>query len=99
MIKTKEEKQATHDKQEAEYEKKFKRLRTSFIKIAELPEGLDIFRFIMEECGYQKNNIVFNPETREINTNASHYLEARRSVYLQLRTYIPAKHLKKIEFK
>lgn len=99
MIKTKEEKQVAHNRQEAEYEKKFNRLKASFIKIAELPEGLDVFRFIFDECGYERNNIVFNPETREINNTASNYLEARRSVYIQLRKYIPAKHLKKIEFK
>lgn len=99
MIKTREKKEAEQQQREDEYKKKFNRLKSSFVKIAELPEGLDIFRFIMEECGYQKNNIVFNPETKGINTEASNYLEARRSVYLQLRGYIPAKYLRKIENK
>ena len=97
MKKTREQKEADQHKQEEDFKKKFNRLRADFIKVAELPEGLAIFQFIMEECGYQKNNIVFNPDTREINTEASNYLEARRSVYLQLRNYIPAKYLRKIE--
>ncbi len=99
MIRTKEQKAAEQVEQEAEYKKKFNRLRADFIKMAETPEGLGIFRFIMGECGYQKNNIVFDPVTKEINKGASDYLEARRSVYLQLRKYIPVKYLRKIENK
>lgn len=98
-MKSKEEKAADQAQQEAEFKKKFNRLRADFIKVAETPEGLAVFTFMMGECGYQQNNIVFNPVTKEINKDASDYLEARRSVYLQLRKYIPVKYLRKIENK
>lgn len=99
MIKSPKEREVEKKKQLADFEKKFKQIRSDFITVASTPEGLNIFRFFMETCGYQKNNIVFNPDTKEINKGASDYLEARRSVYLEMRKYIPAKYLKRIEFK
>jgi hypothetical protein len=99
MIKTPKEKEAKRLKDEEKNKKIFDKLTLDFNTVAATPEGIDVFKYIMDRCNYQKNTIVFNSQTGEVNKEASVYLEARRSVYLEIRKYISPRLLKKIEFK
>lgn len=98
MIQTKSEK----DKKKIEQDKKLEELKkakkTSFDAVAATEEGRDVFRYLMDILGFHKNLVVFNPTTGEINKEATTYLEARRSAYLDIRRNISDRHLKKIEF-
>lgn len=98
-LETPKEKEKRREKEKEELEKILKFHKTNFNAVAATEEGLDVFRYIMERCSFQRNTIVYNPETGEVNKEASVYLEARRSVYLEIRKYISVKFLKKIEFK
>lgn len=99
MIKTPKEKEEARKKLAEQHKKLFEFHRTNFIAVAATEEGLDLFRYIMSICNFQKYNITIDPQTGEVNRETSLYREARRSVYLDIRQYIPAKFLKKIEFK
>lgn len=98
-LKTPKEKEESRKKRAEELEKALKFCKTNFNAVAATEEGLDVFRFLMDFCNYQKPNITINPNTGEINKGTSDFLEARRGVYLEMRKYISAKFLKKIEFK
>lgn len=88
----------THEKKEIERNKTFEFHKRNFSTICDTPEGIDAIKFIMQLCSYQKPAITFNPETLEVNKEATLFLEARRSVYLELRKYIREEYLKKIEY-
>ena len=99
MIKTPKEKEEQKKKNQEELDKLVKFRKTNFNTVAATGEGLDVFRFVMDFCNYQKPNITINPQTGEVVRSTSDILEARRGVYLEMRKYISAKNLKKIEFK
>ncbi len=98
-LKTPKEKEEQERKNQEELEKLIKARKKDFDTVAATEEGLNVFRFLMDACNYQKYNITIDPQTGEVNRETSLYREARRSVYLDLRQYIPAKFLKKIEYK
>ena len=99
MLKNPKEKEEKKKKNQEELEKILKVRKTNFNTVAATEEGLDVFRLLMDFCNYQKPNITINPNTGEINDKTTAFLEARRGVYLEIRKYISAKNLKKIEFK
>ena len=61
-------------------------------------EGIIFARHIFRMCGYDKHSVTMNPETQEINIQATVYNEARRNIWLELRNLIPVKARKKIEY-
>lgn len=75
-----------------------KRLRADFARVAKTPSGRNIFRYLLGVCGFQKHSVGVNPQTGEINTEATTYNEARRSIYVNMRQLIPVKDLITIEF-
>ncbi len=99
MIKTPKEKAEQRKKDQEKIEKLLKFHKTNFNTVVATEEGLDVFRFIMDICGYQKRSVLMDSQTGEVNKEATVYLEARRSIYLDIRQYISPKFLKKIEFK
>jgi|TARA_R100001530_G_scaffold29113_1_gene22998 hypothetical protein len=68
-------------------------------EIAATENGRSFFKYYLNLLGLYKDSITLNPETGEVNDKTTFYLEARRSVYLDMRKHISDKHLKKIEFK
>lgn len=97
-LKTPEERKAINDAKLKAEEAKVKKLRSYFDTVAATEEGRGVFKYLMENLGFHKRMITMNPETGEINKETSAYLEARRSVYLDIREKISDKYLKKIEF-
>ena len=61
-------------------------------------EGIIFARHIFRMCGYDKHSITMNPESQELNLQATIYNEARRNIWLELRNLIPVKARKKIEY-
>lgn len=97
-LETEEALRVAKEKQEKARKAKAARIRNAFIKVSNTEAGRDVFRFLMEECGFHKPSVHANPQTGEIFTDNTVYNEARRNVYLTTRKLIPAKSLVKIEF-
>ncbi len=89
---------------EAEVKKKIKLanelkgLRRTIAVAASNAEGIIMLRHIFSMCGYDKFSITMNPESQELNTQATIYNEARRNIWLEFRNLIPVKARKKIEY-
>lgn len=98
-LSTPAEKKVQEDKQQEAFAAKFKYLKNAFSAIAATEEGVDVLRYLMDICSFQKPTITMDPISNEVNTKMSLYLEARRGVYLDIRKYLPDALLKKIEYK
>ena len=99
MILTPKEKAAKKAKQAKFAKEANDKLKAMFDAVAATEDGRNLFKYFMELLGFHKNTVTMNPTTGEINKEISVYLEARRSVYLDMRTNISDRYLKKIEFK
>ncbi len=99
MIKTASEKEAQRQRNEAKLKENNDRRREFFNVVAATEEGRDVFRYLAEILGFHKPSVIMNPKTGEVNRDTTVYLEARRSVYLDVRKYISDSNLKTIEFK
>ncbi len=90
-IKEKEaEKQNIHDKQ-------VKLLKRDFAIATGTAEGIIFARYIMELCGFFQSDIIMNPKTREINSEATLYNCMRSNLWLEVRSLLPKKTRIKIE--
>lgn len=72
--------------------------RDAIRTISASPEGRIFLHILMVECGFQKPSLVQQYQTGEINEKALIVNEAIRGLYLRIRSMIPEKHLKEIEF-
>lgn len=78
--------------------KKVKLLKRDFAIATSTPEGIIFSRYIMELCGFFKSDIIMNSNTREINEKSTLYNCMRSNLWLEIRSLIPVKTLKKIEY-
>lgn len=99
MIKTPKEKRIEKEKEKSKLKDIFDFHTKNFTIVAATEEGREVFKYLMSTCGFKKNTSCYNPQTMEVNKDATVYLEARRSIYLEIRNYVPDRLLKKIEFK
>lgn len=84
----------------AKLEKKeqvFKQRQEMSVEVAKTDAGVEYLRYIRDICGFEESSINVNPLSGEISERNTLYSAARRSVYLELRKYIPKKLLTKIE--
>lgn len=85
-------------KEAAERKKEiFKQRQEMSIEVAKIDAGIDYIRYIRDICGFEISSVNINPISGEISERNTVYNEARRSVYLELRKYLPKKLLAKIE--
>ncbi len=98
-MKTPKEKAAAQAKREETYKVQYESSKRDMDFVAGSTEGVNLYKFIMNFCHYQKEIITMDAQTGEVNDKTTAYLGGRRSVYLELRKYLSAKNLKKIEFK
>lgn len=82
---------------QAERTREIERVKNFINGVAATPDGIELFKWLMDRCGFQKNNICVNPQTLEINVESSNYNEARRSVYLEVRRFLSKKACVKVE--
>jgi len=61
--------------------------------------GKRTLRYILDLCGYQKYSTSADPESGEINVQATIYNEARRNLYLKLRSFLKREILMDVENK
>lgn len=72
--------------------------RDAIRTISASPEGRIFLNILMTECGFHRPSLVQQYQTGEINEKALIVNEAIRGLYLRIRSMIPEKHLKEIEF-
>ncbi len=78
--------------------KQQKLLKRDFEVVAASPEGLNVMKYIFNLSGYSKVLIVGNPTTGDVHDRGTLYNNARRAIWLELRSFIPTRILKKIEY-
>lgn len=83
-----------------------KRVKAAFEKVLSTKQGVDVFKTIMEECGFKSSSVI-----REMHVSADGktatpgeilpfctvYNESRRDVWLSLRRYMSPESVNKIE--
>ncbi len=99
MMKTPKEKAVAQAKIEKAHQDRYESNKRDMNFVAGSIEGVNLYKFLMEFCHYQKEIITMDAQTGEVNDKTTAFLCGRRSVYLELRKYLSAKNLKKIEFK
>ena len=71
-----------------ETEDPVKALREAIGRIVYTADGLTLFQWLVEICGYNQRSIVADPGG-EINTQSTIYNEARRNVWLDIMPMLP----------
>lgn len=62
------------------------------------PEGMRSLEIIAKLCGFGKTNVGANPQLGMDVRDGTLYNASREGVYKELRTFLPARILKKVEF-
>lgn len=75
----------------------FKKLKQDFNQTFNSPHGKSVLRYLLNQCGYQSVSTTMNPQSGEINTVATIYNEARRNVYLKIRSFLMEEILRDVE--
>lgn len=83
--------------QEKENEKVIQQRLENFRHVCKSKAGKDILAWLMEECGFLQSSTMINRQTGELAKNNTEHNEGRRSVYLQIRPYIPREVRMEIE--
>lgn len=86
------------DKQRKELERQVKNLRIDFAVTFGSPEGHRVLKWIIQESGFNKNNVGGNPALGMDVLQGTLYNCARGSLYLEMRQFIPAETLKLVEY-
>lgn len=50
--------------------------------------GKYMLRWIMQECGFHKPSVIYNAESGDIKLDATVYNEAKRDIYLRIRSLL-----------
>ncbi len=86
------------EKVKKESAKILKTLKRAFTNVVSEPDGLIVIRHIMEQSNWDRNLIVGNPHSGDVNDRGTLFNTARRELYRSIRKFIPVRALKKIEF-
>lgn len=66
-------------------------------RLVKTEDGKVFINYLMKECGFTLPSIVMNVNTCEINSKATIYNEARKTIYYKIRELIKQEDLIKIE--
>lgn len=72
-------------------------LKQQLKRVLKTADGIAVFRYLFNECGYDRPSVVADPTTGEILTNSTNYNEARRNIWVKLRKLMPREPLIMIE--
>ncbi len=98
MIKTTSEKKADRERTDNKLKETIEERRKIFNAVAATADGKEVFKYLMDILGWKKKLVIMDPNTGEVNRDATVYLEARRSAYVDIRKHIDSIYLKLIEF-
>lgn len=74
-------------------------LRKDFNETFASAHGQRVLKYIMDVCGYQRSSTTVDPTTTKIITDNMLYNEARRNLYLSIRSFLKAEILIQVENK
>ena len=72
-------------------------LNKAWQTVADTDAGLQVLRELAQQCGFDAPSLVLSKVDDEINIKATIYNEARRGVYLNIRSYLTPEQLVRIE--
>lgn len=75
-----------------------KQIKTDMAQVFGTSEGRRVLTYIYNLCGYGETTVGGNPQLGMDIKDGTLYNSARRSIYVELRKWIPAKILKSAEF-
>lgn len=67
---------------------KIKELQQGMAHCLSNPYGVLLFQHILKECNFHSSSVAANPATGEVFVDSTVYCEARRNLWLHLRTFI-----------
>lgn len=82
-----DQRKALEAKEKSEGQKE-RRIAADMNEVFATGAGMNVLRWIMDECGFLKPSVVYNKETYDVQDKATVYNEARRNLYLRLRKYL-----------
>lgn len=82
---------------QAVFESRHKAMKDMMSEICTGPAGVAFLKVLCERSGFVKSNIITNADG-DVNYKAMIYNEGRRSMYLDLRPYIPESFIREIEY-
>jgi len=88
---------SARDKLVKKHNKERKQLEADVRKVFSSAAGLNVLKYLKEQCGYQFPSVVLNLETKEVSVSSTIYNEARRNLYLDLRKMVSEAILIKVE--
>lgn len=83
-----EDQRKAFEAKEKEQTQKDAKLRADLNQVFATGAGMNVLRWLMDECGFLKPSVVYNKETFEVQDKATVYNEARRNLYLRIRRYL-----------
>lgn len=89
---------ALKEKAKAQREKKMLRLIRCANTVFATEEGLVVLRHLVEICGYDKTDVVGDPQSGDVLDRATFYNVVRRGLYVELRKLIKPDILKRVEY-
>lgn len=93
MSRLKKSENTSQEKKQAE----LIRLKKDFIEVFSSDAGVRVGRALMNWCGFHSVSVVADPTTGEINDRSTLYNEARRNLYLEMRSFLNREIIKAIE--
>jgi len=82
---------------QVDYEKAMKKRKEMVTELCLSPAAVDFLKMIYDSSGYSKHLLMTSSVSGEVNTSAMVYREGRRSLYTDLRQFLPKGILKKVE--
>lgn len=92
-----EEKEEAKKKYMAAMTAEREKVKAAIEAVALTDPGVELLKFLHRICGYSVSNLVLNRQTGEVDSVATALNECQRGVYLQVRSFIPAKVLREVE--
>ena len=84
------ERKKARDKRLAKIKSEENRTIKAALECFSTDSGKRVLLYLMRECGYQSPSTVLDPKTLEVKKESTVYNEARRDIYLRLRSMLKA---------
>lgn len=77
-----------HEEKLRRQEAQRRRIQKSVSQCFSTDAGKETMRWLMNECGFNKPSVIYNSESGDIKVDATVYNEAKRDIYLRIRSML-----------
>lgn len=79
-------------------EKEAKEMRDAIDAVLSTDSGKKLWGYLCRVCGFNRSSLVLDFQKGDVRAEGTTYNEARREVYLRLRTFASPERLKEVEY-